>query len=62
MKNVVQYRVIDQVSGRALGPWGSFLAAQQLQAQLVSQQPWRALAIVDDAPCSLEALITALGY
>lgn len=62
MKTIVQYRVVDQGSGRALGPWGSFLAAQTLQRQLQAQQPWRAFVIVDDDPCSIEALIAALGY
>lgn len=62
MKNVVQYRVVDQESGRAMGPWGSFLAAQECRRQLQAAHPWRAFVIVDDDPCSIEALISALGY
>jgi hypothetical protein len=62
MKTVVQYRVVDQESGRAMGPWGSYVAAQTLRKQLLGQHPWRTFVIVDDDPYCIDQLITALGY
>jgi hypothetical protein len=57
-----KYRVINEITGEALGDWMPLDEALALQDRLEGADPWPAPVIEDDDSRGTEELVAAIGY